>query len=314
MLTWEIIFDIRNAMDPPDFIFDAEDYDFHPPLNEINSVESWDWTNKECLLLLVVELLDIYKDYQLKKAEQNESLRRHFTSLMKQHVHPLQVVVNRKAEKGLGTINVVGKLDVDLMRLPLYSKQVQQSMTSAVLHVCFPFPESSNIQYLLHLPPGVDKALGGKNNLRIPVFQPGTLLGEYFQQVKEHLETQVEVISEGLDKRKESIAALHIQFGSAVLEYDAKHFSKIDLLLEWNDFFFTVTIELPAKFPFECPIYTFKSVYHFDGHQPFQEKHYDIPWSPRWSCTEVAKRAKEYILGNIRSFQRASVNSADRPS
>ncbi|XP_005106824.1 BRISC and BRCA1-A complex member 2 [Aplysia californica] len=311
VLTWEIIFDVTNVKEPPDIIFDADDDNFHPPMERINSLVCWDWRNKESLAALISELLELYKEYQLERVGQNKTLQRHFTSLMSQNVEAMQIIVNR-AERGLGTVNVVAKLDVDFSELPPYLIQENPGVDMAALHVCFPYPESTNIQSQLYLSPAVENAFGGSGSLRIPVFQPGILLGEYFLNMKQLLKKQIKVISEGLEKRKDYIAAFLAHFGRSVLEYDAQHFSKIVLLLEWNDFFFTFTAELPLYFPVEHPTFILKSVYHYQNRQPYFERYTDFPYSPRWSGMEMARRASAFILDQIRSFQRASVNNSDK--
>jgi len=308
-ITWEIIFDVANWKEPPDFIFEAEAGDFYPPLEKINSLVCWEWQNKESLVALVCELLELYKFYQLERAEANQTLNRHFSSLMSKSPDSMQVMVNR-SESGIGTVNVVGKLEVDFSNIPSLNSSSSPG-GCASLHVCFPYPESSNVHSQLIIPPHVEKALGGPSCLRIPVFQQGTLLGEYFSSVTQLLRKQVDNLSDGLEKRKEFIAALDLQFPGSVLEYDSQKCYNIVFLLEWNDFFFCVTVDLPSSFPLEDPTYTFKSVYHYHDKLPYTEKHEDIPWSPRWSTAEMARRASEYILGNIRTFQRSSVTSSD---
>ncbi|GFR69058.1 BRCA1-A complex subunit BRE-like [Elysia marginata] len=241
ILSWQVIFDTSNLKEPPDFIFDAEDHDFHPSLADINSLVCWDWQNRESLAAVVAELLEHYRDYQLDRASSNSTLQRHLRSLLAHSPPDLQIIVNR-AERGLGTLNCLMKVAVDFSNIPTYLVSENPGQHCAILHVCIPYPESSNIQAQLYLTSSVENAFGGSTKLRIPAFHSGMMMGDYFANVKALLENQVKLISEGFEKRKDYIAAFINHFGKSVLEYDMQSFTKITLLWEWNDFFFTFTV------------------------------------------------------------------------
>lgn len=311
ILSWQVIFDTSNLKEPPDFVFDAEDCDFHPPLSEINSLVCWDWQNHESLAAVIAELLEHYRDYQLERASSDLTLQRHVRSLLAQNPHHMQIIVN-KAERGLGTLNCLVKVTVDFSKIPTYLVPENPGEDCAILHVCIPYPESSNIQAQLYLSPSVENAFGGAAKLRIPAFQSGMLMGDYFANVKGLLENQTKVISEGFEKRKDYIAAFLSHFGKSVLEYDMQSFTKITLLWEWNDFFFTFSVELPLYFPLDQPTFILKSVYHNQNKKPYTEKYSDFPYSPRWSGNEMAKRASSFVLSTIKDFQKASVNHSDK--
>ncbi|CAL1540963.1 unnamed protein product [Lymnaea stagnalis] len=307
-LTWEIIFDSANWKEPPDFIFDAEDDDFFPPMEQINSLICWDWKNKESLAAAVTELLELYKDYQLERASTNSTLQRHLRSLLAENPKELQIVINR-TEHNFGTVNVLMKLEVNFSNLPPYLQEGNPGKGTAVLYVWFPNPESSSVKSQLYLSPTVESAFGGSSKLHIPVFQQGILLGEYFALINQLLAKQVSLISDCFQKKQKFTSGLLAYFVKSVIEYDV---NKIVLLLEWNDFFFTFTVELPQYFPTEPPVYIFKSVYHNQNKKPYTERHTEFPYSPRWSGVEMAKRTSAFIWENIKNFQTASVNNSDR--
>ncbi|RUS78548.1 hypothetical protein EGW08_013691 [Elysia chlorotica] len=311
ILSWQVIFDASNLKEPPDFIFDAEDHDFHPPLADINSLVCWDWQNRESLVAVVTELLEHYRAYQLERIDSNATLQKHLRSLLAERPASMQIIVNR-AERGLGTLNCLMKVAVDFTGIPTYLVPDNPGPDGATLHVCIPYPASSSIQAQLYLSPSVENAFGGSSKLRIPAFQPGMLMGDYFATVKGLLENQVRLISEGYEKRKDYVAAFISHMGKAVLEYDVQSFSKITLLWEWNDFFFTFTVELPLYFPMDQPTFILKSVYHNQNKKPYTEKYSDFPYSPRWSGNEMVKRASAFVLATIKDFQKASVNHSDK--
>ncbi|XP_059167455.1 BRISC and BRCA1-A complex member 2-like isoform X2 [Physella acuta] len=289
-LLWEVLFDPGHWREPPDFIFNAEDDDFYPPLENIKSIVNWDWSRKEGLAEIVAELLELYKEYQLERASTNINLQRHLRSLLAESPKDMQIIINR-TERGLGVTNILVKVVLNYSSLPAYLQQGNPGQDSAVLHAQFPYPDSVSARVQLFLSPAVEAAFGGSSKLQVPIFQPGILLGEYFVMITQLLKRQVQLISDGFDKRKDYISAFVSYFGKAVLEYDVKTFTKVVLLLEWNDFFFTFTVELPLYFPMEHPTFLFKSVYHNQNRKPYVEKHKDFPYSPRWPGTEMAKRA-----------------------
>ncbi|GFN94506.1 Brca1-a complex subunit bre-like [Plakobranchus ocellatus] len=421
ILSWQVIFNASDMKEPPDFIFDAEDYDFHPPLAEINSLVCWDWQNRESLVAVITELLEHYQAYQLDRASSSPTLQRHLKSLIAQRPQHLQLIVNR-GERSLGTLNCLMRVDADFSKIPPYLVQGNPGQDGATLHICIPYPESSSIQAQLYLSPSVECALGGSSKLRIPGFQHGLLMGDYFSNVKALLENQVrnqrllmgdyfsnvkslfenqvrnqrllmgdyfsnvkallenqvrnqrllmgdyfsnvkalfenqvrnqrllmgdyfsnvkallenqvrnqrllmgdyfsnlkallenqvKLISEGFEKRKDYLAAFISHYGKSVLEYDMQSFTKITLLWEWNDFFFTFTVELPLYFPSDQPTFILKSVYHCQNKRPYMEKFSDFPYSPRWSGNEMVKRASAFVLAKIKDFQMASVNHSDK--
>lgn len=69
-------------------------------INILQSLVCWDWQNTESLAAVLVELLEFYKEYQLKRAGTNMVLQRHMGSLLEMSPDSLQVVVNKK-EVGL---------------------------------------------------------------------------------------------------------------------------------------------------------------------------------------------------------------------
>ncbi|KAK0052201.1 BRCA1-A complex subunit BRE [Biomphalaria pfeifferi] len=310
VLIWEVIFDVNNWKEPPDFIFDDAD-DFYPPLDKINSFILWDWKNQESLAAVVAELLELYKEHHLERAGTNINLQRHFRSLLAESPRDLQVIVN-KNEKGLSTVNVLVKLEVTFESLPPYLQQGKPGPHSAVLHAYLSNPDASYIKTQLFLSPAVENAFGGPTSLHIPAFQQGVLLGEYLVLIKQLLVNQILLVTKYYEKRKDFILAFVNHFGKSVLEYDVEAFNKIVLLFEWNDFFFTFTVELPFHFPDDRPTFFFKSIYHNQNKKPYTEKHTHFPYSPRWSGNEMAKRTSDFILSHIKAFQMASVNNSDR--
>ncbi|XP_013415401.1 BRISC and BRCA1-A complex member 2-like [Lingula anatina] len=310
-LTWEIIFNSCSPDDPPDFLFSAEDKDFWPQIENISHLANWDNTNPRSLFLVIQELLEEYKKYHQSLKDENARLQWEYNALMEQdNFSPenVEVWVNKKGNR-LGPINFLMRLDVDFSKIPPYLIGCSPGEDSAVLLVTFQYPDGGKVLPQLYLSPRVEHALGGAANLRIPAFPSGGCLIDYVPNVRELLKNKVDQIVQGHDRRKEYVAACLSAFGRSIIEYDAESFFKISFLLEWNDFFFIVHIELPLYFPVDSPSLTVQSVYHESGGRPYSKVTREYPYSPRWSGNEMVERVRTYLLENIAAFQRASVQN-----
>lgn len=76
-------------------------------------------------------------------------------------------------------------------------------------------------------------------------------------------------------------------------EIRSKNSAYLILLYTYWEYFYTLTVDLPAHFPKEQPYIVFQSVYHEYKGQPYKETHQDdYPYSPRWSGLEMADRIR----------------------
>ncbi|XP_045160402.1 BRISC and BRCA1-A complex member 2-like [Mercenaria mercenaria] len=310
-ITWEVLFDCNYPESPPDFIFGSEDLDFFPDIYSLKSLVEWDYKDPSCLGRVIEELLYQYRKYQENIINGTHRLKFEYSSLVEDtdiKSEDVEIHVSR-TENRMGPINFLMKLHVDFGRIPAYIVKLDPGEDAALLLVSFNSPEGTRITPQLYLSPRVERALGGSANLRIPGFPVGSCLSEYVPDVTLLLKNKVDQVVKNYEKRKEYIAAFLSMFGRSVLEYDAEGFTKISFLFEWHDFFFIISIELPAYFPKDQPYLTFQSVYHENKGKPYFETHQDdYPYSPRWSGLEMADRTRTFILDNIGAFQRQSVN------
>ncbi|KAJ8346125.1 hypothetical protein SKAU_G00303180 [Synaphobranchus kaupii] len=174
----------------------------------------------------------------------------------------------------------------------------------ALLSVSFEDAEATQVFPKLYLSPSIEHALGGASALHIPAFPSGGCLIDYVPQVCLLLTNKVQYVIQGYHKRREYIAAFLSHFGMGVVEYDAEGFTKLTLLLMWNDFCFLVHVDLPLYFPRDQPTLTFQSVYHFTSSgQLYSQVQRSYPYSPRWDGNEMAKRAKAYFRSFVPQFQ-----------
>ncbi|XP_052769437.1 BRISC and BRCA1-A complex member 2-like [Mya arenaria] len=306
-LTWEVLFDEQNPEDPPDFIFGSDE--FFPNIDRLPSLVDWDFSEPASLTHVINELVIEYRRYQERLVSEIERLNFEYTSLLEgTAVTPdtMEIHVSR-TENRVGPINFLIKLHVDFSKIPEYMVKLNLGEDAALLLVTYHTAEGSRITPQLYMSHRLEKALGGGNNLRIPVFPEQSCLSDYVQDVTLLLQNKVDTIVNCFEKRRDYINAFLEQFGRSVLEFDSVSFTKVGFLFEWHDFFFMVNIELPAMFPKEKPSLTLQSIYHEQKGRPYSEPYPDYPYSPRWNGAEMADRIRQYILEHIGTFQKKSV-------
>ncbi|XP_046579861.1 BRISC and BRCA1-A complex member 2-like [Haliotis rubra] len=311
-ITWEVLFDCNHPKDPPDFIFGPDDDEFCPNLEDLQCLHDWDYDDSRSLLEMVSELLEKYRLHQQTLIEKSSRLSFDFSSLMLQEeITPtdVEIMLSKNEHGKMGSVKFLVKLSIDFSKIPAYLTKDNPGEDSAMLLLSLPSPESSRVTPQLFLSPKVEHALGGSSSLRIPNFVSGTPLGDYVHKVCQLLKNKVDIVIQGHDKKKEYLASFLSLYGRSVLEYDMENFNKMSYLFEWNDFFFVIIIEMPLFFPKEQPVFTFQSIYHEHKGKPYTESYHDYPYSPRWSGTEMAERARSFILDTVGVFQRTSVQN-----
>ncbi|XP_072032543.1 BRISC and BRCA1-A complex member 2-like [Amphiura filiformis] len=310
-LTWQVIFNSVFPENPPDFMFGPQERTFIPELENVKSLVNWDASNRDCLLVVIKELIHLYKEFQENLLRNYSRMQFEYTSLLELDTGKFNDVELLLARKGVRdtSVNFLIKLPVDFSEIPEFLTKDNPGEDLAVLLVSFQNVESNKALPQLYLSPRVEHALGGSASLRIPAFPTGGCLMDYVPNVCELLENMVDQLVKGYQKRSEYIAAFLSHFGRSVLEYDVESFSKISIMFEMQDFYFTMHITLPAYFPRDQPEFMFQSIYHTGTHsKPYTAIVKDYPYSPRWSGNEMAERARIYLNEYIPEFKRASVS------
>ncbi|XP_064621350.1 BRISC and BRCA1-A complex member 2-like [Lineus longissimus] len=311
-IEWEVLFDLHQPHQAPDFIFSQEDKDFQVDLDMVPSLVHWNPKKPDSLLRVTEEVLHQYKEYHRSLVNHHVRLQFEYSSFIEQEQFredDIEIHVGRKSEKKIGPVNFLIKLPINFARIPAILTKDNPGEDAAVLLISFHSPDSMNskITPQLYLSPRVEHCIGGCSSLRVPPWPTGGCLMDYVPVVSRLLEKKVEKVIAGFEKRKDYIAAFLSHFGRSVIEYDMEGFSKISLMLEWNDFFFIFHVEVPTQFPEDPPTFTFQSIYHENSGKPYMKSSKDYPYSPRWSGNEMVERAWSYILDNIGGFQKASI-------
>uniref|UniRef100_A0A131XUG7 BRISC and BRCA1-A complex member 2 n=1 Tax=Ixodes ricinus TaxID=34613 RepID=A0A131XUG7_IXORI len=307
-VTWEVIFQAHRPEFPPDFIFD--DMSFLPKIENIPGLWDWDADDDGALVKVVFELLDEYRKHQASLLDDFPRLQFEYSSLVHQSDIPetnIQVHLNRKNPGSAVRFWIT--LPVDFSRLPPVFTKENLSEDTAILQVTFQTPEGSRILPQLFLSPRVEEGLGGTMSLKIPAFSKDGCLMDYVPLVKQLLENKVEQVSTSFAKRKEYISAFLSLFGRSLIEFDSEGFGSISFLFEHDDFFFILNISIPRSFPHDKPSLTFQSAYHASGGWPYTITCTDYPYSPRWDPSEMADRARVFVMEYVPNFQSSSVKN-----
>lgn len=307
-ITWEVIFQYDRPECPPDFIFD--DPEFEPDITDIKSLCDWDPDQPEALLDVVKELLDHYRANQVALLESSARLQLEYGMLLEQSEiteKDIEIATLKMRNRG-GQINFLIRLPVDFSQLyPIYEKDKINSLDSAVLLISFHPPEAARITSQLFLSPKIEQVLnmldGGP--VRIPTFPRDSCLMDYVPLIKESLQQKVEQMATGYHGRREYILAFLSLFGRSLLEFDSCYFLSISFLLEWNEYFFVLQIDLSLNFPVEKPRLVLVAIYTSSQTRQTKKVFMDYPYSPRWSGQEMAQRAKDFVLQEIEKFKDA---------
>uniref|UniRef100_A0A131YK15 BRISC and BRCA1-A complex member 2 n=1 Tax=Rhipicephalus appendiculatus TaxID=34631 RepID=A0A131YK15_RHIAP len=344
-VTWEVIFQAHKPELPPDFIFD--DTSFLPNIEEVPSLCEWDSEDDHALTNVIQELLEQYRKHQVSMLDDSPRLQFEYSSLVHQSdiaESNIQVHLNKKNPGS--PVRFWITLPIDFSKLPplfakdafshqarrvvhdpfktqlvqlgesaslsdgkcSFPKKENLSEDMAILQVTFQSPEGSRILPQLFLSPRVE-ALGGSLAVKLPSFNKDSCLMDYVPQVKELLEKKVEQVSTSFAKRKEYVAAFLNLFGRNLLEFDAEGFASLSFLFEHDDFFFILIIAIPRTFPQDKPSLTFQSAYHTSCGWPYSITCTDYPYSPRWEASEMADRARTFVMDYVPSFQTSSVKN-----
>ncbi|XP_068249870.1 BRISC and BRCA1-A complex member 2-like isoform X1 [Palaemon carinicauda] len=312
-LTVYLLFYLKEPWTPPEISFNDVSFMMSISAKELEeqvpALNNWNCTEEDLIAQLLHQLLQLYKTYQLEKLEHNDVLQFEYQSLLK------------TLDIGEGDIEVVvsnmsGSSSSLLVRLPLSLQDVppvlidsNPGQTSSLLQVIFQSTEGVFVPKL-HLSPRVEQLIGGAKTLILPSVPPGTCLIDYVERILELLEQRVKRFILCFETRKQFIAQVLCQFGCAVIEYDAKKFTKVVLLCELNDFHFLIFVTLDAFFPQQqAPKVVLQSLYHHNARGPYTMELKELPFNSQWNTEEMVSKMKQGVLSKISSFQTASIRS-----
>ncbi|KAH9376082.1 hypothetical protein HPB48_012285 [Haemaphysalis longicornis] len=301
--TGEVIFNAHRPELPPDFIFD--DSSFQPDIEELPSLCEWNHEDDSALTNVIQELLEQYRKHQVSMLDSSPRLQFEYSSLVHQSdiaESNIQVHANWK--------NPGSPVRHRVAFSPL---QENLSQDTAILQVTFQNPDGTRILPQLFLVAkcrvlGVSSVMA----LKLPPFNKDSCLMDYVPQVKELLEKKVGTlpVSASFQRRKEYVAAFLALFAWKRARVRCRGILRACLFFfEHENFFFILSIAIPRSFPLDKPSLTFQSAYHTSCGWPYSITCTDYPYSPRWEATEMADRARSFVMEYVPSFRSSSVKN-----
>ncbi|XP_043478796.1 BRISC and BRCA1-A complex member 2-like [Leptopilina heterotoma] len=268
-LKWTILFDSEFPELGPDFIFN-DDFLLNPDANSlienVPSLNTWNYCDSNSLLLVLKELLTYYKKKQIELIK-NRCQRRlsfEYEELIKiVKEENVEVIIMNNGLKS-SEVKFFIRLTIDFSRIPQKHKHHLQS-DAVLLLVTFSGSDYSNVVPALQLTKTIENILGSQETLSIPPYpsQDGLLI-EYVPLIENFLKGKVEALISNCKRKRDFISSLLIILRGSIIEYDALEFNQATFLVEKKDFHFFIHFRIPSRFPREKPEVVMESAYHMD--------------------------------------------------
>lgn len=301
-LQWEVIFNNDDLTFAPDFNFIndnfLEELDLEMISKSVPSWVSWDYNNVNALGDVVLELIELYKRFQIGLLESDSRLSFEYTSLVNEadiKKENIEVFV----DDSLKTVRFLITLDIDFEPLApvLKSLKVRDEKLIAILIVTFQQRvDTSDVKPQLYLSVNIEEILGGEANKHVPSFPLQGCLLDYVPGVQKLLEAKLALVVDNFYKKKKYIEQLLLSYTINILEYDNVSFSKATLLFKSHNFHWLLVISITNNFPRDKPKWMLRSVYYMNSGQTVTEVLNDYPYSPRWQPEEMITRAFKYAI------------------
>ncbi|XP_003699445.1 BRISC and BRCA1-A complex member 2 [Megachile rotundata] len=307
-LTWNVFFDSQCPEIGPDFIFNDNtflaDMDIDTLSAKVPSLTKWNPNNTNALLNVLTELLSCYKQYQMQLLQKQERLQLEYDMLMKstlvkpEDVEMILLPSGSKPTEARFLIN----LSVDVSQLE--SRTCDSETDTAMLFIVFSGTDWNRVTPQLYLSKTLEKAFDGHPALNLPHFSADKLLIDYVAEVIKCIRDKINLIIQGLEKRRAFIAALLSHQFRSVVEYDSVNCTFTIFLHSEQDFYIVWRIDLLPGFPNEKPIVTFTSVYHMQvPHTVYTENYQNFPYNPRWELSFMVTKLLNFIQHASKKFR-----------
>lgn len=311
-LQWEIIFNSDDLTFAPDFIFVndnfLEELDLEVISKSVPSWISWDYNNVDALCDVILELIELYKHFQIDLLENDSRLSFEYSSLISEaeiKKENIEVFV----DKSIKAVRFLITLDIDFAPLTPVLKTLDardEKLVAILIVTLQQRADTSDVKPHLYLSVNIEELLGGEANKHIPSFPPQSCLMDYVPGVQKLLEAKLALVVDNFKKKQKYIEQLLISYTTNVLEYDSLSFSKATLLFKSN-FHWLLVISITNNFPRDKPKWMLRSVYYLNSGQTVTEVLNDYPYSPRWQPEEMITRAFKYAVDKVDLFQTKSM-------
>ncbi|XP_027095076.1 uncharacterized protein [Coffea arabica] len=307
---WDIIYNAIYPLAKPDVIFGPEDEHFRPYRGTIDSKNALtDWNSKDPtrLLTLVLELRDLYRDYQKKRVAEVDDERLKFEISTMLSREGIEMLMSSGLDKPEEVKFAVPLLDMDLNKMVLGSTWRHQQ--KIYLQVIYPvgrkYSTTPSAPRLKLVSSPELKSWFSVEESRLPAWLDGMCMAEYLPTLEEMLENQIREAVALVEVRRKFITALAPHFGRPI-EADPVFCRKVSFLASSGTFAFLVHISIPLQFPKQQPVLVLQSSQHFNSHNvpiksPIMN---DYPWSPRWETSVMAERIFDFLVEECLNFKR----------
>lgn len=312
-IKWDVVYNAMYPLAPPDVIFGPEDENFRPyhgvseEKSSRNILTDWDSRDPKRLLSLILELRDLYMDYQSKLVGDIDDDRLKFEISTILSREGIEMYKSSGLDKPEEVKFAVPLLDMDLNNIVIGS--TWQHQQKIYLQVTYPVGRSYSAALAaprLKLVSSLElKSLFSVEDFRLPSWVEGMCMAEYLPTLEEMLESQIRDAVSLIEVRRKFITVLALFFGRP-LEADSVFCRKVSFLTSSGTFTFLVHISLPLQFPKQQPIVVLQSSQHFNSHNAPIKSHNlnEYPWSPRWETSEMAERIFDFLAEECLRFKK----------
>jgi len=283
-LTWEVIYNVSQPIMAPDFILEEGD-EFAIPIEKIHSLKRWKAENPDGLLDIILEMKQVYKDYQksLVKNLQNTRMQFEFSTL--ESMKDVEFLLKKKDN----TLEVICQMPFPYD--PKINSLASGDQDKKLMMYIFFWPETSKVPEVTlswDNPSIWQYLLGGKG---LPAWESETVTISYISQVNDMLLQGAEV----MEHRRKFLKALEETFGPP-LEYDGFGFSRIAFVVEHLNIVFILIVSC-VDYPNKQPGIILSSFMSLTKTGLLKKQiNSAYPYSPRWTPDEFAKRIKVWLL------------------
>jgi len=321
LFKWDILYNYANLSYPPDFIVDGDGIHENPISYErLQSTREYVYNEPASLLKLVTELMVQFEEHQKKLVYNYADERLSFELETIQSDKGVQYLLDRLADQTEIRISIplgydlVQELDhpVSILRNATSDKPNSDLPSKGPVTLLVTFRPSSSSDLIINgnhqnpfearlvIPPLWDKSFAKLP--KIPPLSHGTCLIDYMPQVKDILDTYIS----NLKTRRKFILQL-INLVGQPLEYDPVLFYRATfLVVNPEGVSDSVFVTLHDLFPERAPSLTILSHNFIKGNppRPVTITKDNVPFSPRWSAEEMARRMQGYLVEQLAEFNK----------
>ncbi|CAL1265184.1 unnamed protein product [Larinioides sclopetarius] len=297
-----VVFQSSGPECPPDFVF--SDSRFFVPIDQIETLCSWDVHKSDGLLKVMKEIMQFYKKKQIQELDRYEHLSFEYLCLFQlQNFNEDDIEILVPSDPETPVLFLI-RLPADFRHiLPDFYQEESDLRDFPLLLVSFPNRDSSRSCQRLYLTKKTQLLLGMDESFQLPDEVNDNYLTRYIIALEDELKTKAEMAASRYERRRMYFTQFLSHFYRCVVEYDVLYFSSMTLILREDDFHFILEINLPDDFPMGTPALVFRSIYHSFMGDPVAVAVDNYPYSPTWSMQKILDETVKFIEEYVHLFR-----------